>query len=379
MPKYFDGKKLKSIFAYETDCLNLEPAPGMNPTTTKKVSIYDLAKRLNVSASTVSRALHDHPSISLEMKQAVRALAKELNFKPNHIAIALKTGRMRTIGMIVPQINRNYFIEAIAGVEREVYKAGYDLIIASSGNMYEREKKIVSSLSQGKVVGIIAAVAAETTDYSHYQMLVNNNIPLVMFDRRMPIADTSSVVQDDFDGAYRATEHLIEQGCRRIYHFRGPQNVSVWSDRDRGFRKAMAEHGVEVGRHAIHTAITTEEEGRKYAVKLLAQKELPDGILFSGDFAAKAAMEVFVEAGIRIPQDIAVVGFVNEPWDTLLNPPLSSIEQFSDKIGETAAKMMLEAIEGMPHRDIVYKPQLIVRESSMKKKYAAHALPDHTG
>ena len=138
--------------------------------------------------------------------------AKELNFKPNHIAVALKTGKMKTIGIVVPQINRTYFVEAIAGVERELYKAGYDLIIASTGNLYERERKIITSLSQGKVIGVIAAVAAETTDYSHYQMLVDNNIPLVMFDRKMPIDNTSCVVQDDFDGAYRATEHLIEQG-----------------------------------------------------------------------------------------------------------------------------------------------------------------------
>ena len=342
---------------------------------TKKISIYDMARRLNVSASTVSRALHDHPSIGKEMKEAVRALAKELNFKPNHIAVALKTGKMRTIGIVVPQINRTYFVEAIAGVERELYKAGYDLIIASTGNLYERERKIITSLSQGKVIGVIAAVAAETTDYSHYQMLVDNNIPLVMFDRKMPIDNTSCVVQDDFDGAYRATEHLIEQGCRRIYHFRGPQNVSVWSDRDAGFRRAMEKHGLEIGSQAIHTAITTEDEGRKYARKLMMHKELPDGILFSGDFAAKAAMEEFIAAGVRIPQDIAVVGFVNEPWDTLLNPPLSSIEQFSGKIGETAAQMMLEAIDGMPHRNIVYKPQLIVRESSMKRKYAPVTTP----
>ena len=137
----------------------------------------------------------------------------------------------------------------------------------------------------------------------------------------------------------------------------------------------MEKHGLEIGSQAIHTAITTEDEGRKYARKLMMHKELPDGILFSGDFAAKAAMEEFIAAGVRIPQDIAVVGFVNEPWDTLLNPPLSSIEQFSGKIGETAAQMMLEAIDGMPHRNIVYKPQLIVRESSMKRKYAPATTP----
>lgn len=335
----------------------------------KKASIYDIARELNVSASTVSRALNDLPGVSTSVKENVREIAKAMNFSPNQAAVVLKTGKIRTIGMVIPLIDRNYFVQAIAGVEKEIYKAGYDLIIASSGNFYEREKKIVDSMSQGKAVGVIAAVAAETTDYSHYKAMIEAGIPLVMFDRKMPIPDASSVVQDDYEGAYTATEHLISQGCRRIYHFRGPQNVSIWSDRDRGYRQAMANHKLKVYPHYIHTALTTEEEGLKYACKILSQSELPDGILFSGDFAAKAAMEVFKERGVHIPRQIAIVGFVNEPWDTLLDPPLSSVEQFSNKIGETAAKMMLEVIEGMPHRDVVYKPQLIVRESSLKSKY----------
>lgn len=337
----------------------------------KKVSIYDIAKKLGVSASTVSRALNDHPAISMAMKEKVKASALEMNFIPNQMAVALKTGKIKTIAMVVPLINRNYFVQAIAGVEKEIYKAGYDLIIASTGNLYERERRIINSLSQGKVVGVIAAVAAETVDYCHYISMVESGIPLVMFDRKMPIPNTSSVVQDDYLGAYQATQHLIEQGCRKIYHFRGPQNVSIWADRDRGYRQAMVENGIEVLPKYIHTALTTEEEGRKYAVKILNQrtKELPDGILFSGDFAAKAAMEIFTEKGIKIPKDIAIVGFVNEPWDTLLNPPLSSIEQFSYQIGKTSARLMMEALSGMPHRDIVYKPQLIIRKSSLKRDY----------
>ena len=335
----------------------------------KKVSIYDIAEKLGVSGSTVSRALNDHPGIGYEVTQKVKRLAGEMNYEPNQMAVALRTGKIKTIGMVVPLIDRNYFVQAIAGVEKEIYKAGYDLIIASSGNFYEREKKVVTSLGQGKVVGVIAAVAAETTDYTHYKSLVQNGIPLVMFDRKMPLENTSSVVQDDYGGAYQATVHLIEQGCRMIYHYRGPQNVSIWSDRDRGYRQAMSDHGLEVTGKHIYTALTTEEEGRKYALKLSSRKNLPDGILFSGDFAAKAAMEVFVQKGIHIPRDIAIVGFVNEPWDVLLNPPLSSTEQFSFKIGETSAKMLMEAINGMPHKDIVFKTNLIVRESSLKSKY----------
>lgn len=335
----------------------------------KKVTIYDLAERLGVSASTVSRALNNHPAISPEVKLAVQKLAAELNFTPNHIAAALKTGNLKTIGIIVPQINRTYFVEAIAGVERELYKAGYDLIIASSGNLYEREKKIVASFCQGKVIGVIAAVAAQTTDYTHYQNLVDIGIPLVTFDRKMPISNASFVAQDDFQGAYDATRHLIDEGCRRIFHFRGPQNVSLWKERFEGYCSAMSQAGLEVRDGFVHTAITTEEEGRKYACRLLENGNLPDGILFSGDFAARGAMEAFIEAGIHIPKDIAIVGFVNEPWDRLMSPPLTSVEQFPGKVGEIAAQMILEAINGQPKRKTVISTELCIRESSLRARY----------
>ena len=335
----------------------------------KKVSIYDIARELNVSPSTVSRSLNDHPRISTQLKEYIQEFAKAMDFSPNQNAVALTTGKVRTIGMVVPMIERNYFVQAIAGVEKEIYKAGYDLIIASSGNLYEREKKIVASMSNGKVEGVIAAVAAETTNYSHYKTIVNAGIPLVMFDFKEPTLDAGSVVQDDYEGAYRATEHLISQGCRTVYHFRGLQNVSIWNDRDRGYRQAMADNNIDINPRYIHTTLTTEEEGRKHVYKMLSKNKLPDGIVFSDDFIAKVAMDVFRDKGLRIPSDIAVVGFMNEPWDTLLNPPLSSVELFSNKIGETAAKMMLELINGMPHRDVVYKPQLIVRESSLRSKY----------
>lgn len=338
----------------------------------KNVSIHDLAKMLGISSSTVSRALNNHPAIREEVKEKVRKLAREMKYKPNQMATALKTGKVKTIGMVVPMINRNYFVEAIAGVENEIYEAGYDLIIASSGNIYSREKQLITSLGQGKVAGVIAAVALETVDFSHYQHLVDSGIPLIMFDRKMPIANSSSVTQDDFAGAYMATRHLIEQGCRKIFHYRGPQNVSIWSDRDKGYARAMADAQLPVSPDWIHTDLTTSDRGRVYARKLLqkGKENYPDGILFSGDFAARAAMEEFLQGGVAIPRDIAVVGFVNEPWDELLSPPLSSVEQFSYHIGETAAKLMLAAIEGAPHQNVVITPELIVRASSLKAKCA---------
>lgn len=334
----------------------------------KSTTISDIAKRLNVSTSTVSRALNGSKLVAEEVRKRVVQEAKKMGYAPNPIAVALKTGKTKTIGMIVPLINRNYFVEAIAGVESVIYDAGYDLIIASSGNFYERERKIVESLAQGKVVGVIAAVAAETTDYSHYRNLIDKGVPIVMFDRLMPLDGMSSVVQDDFQGAYNATRHLLEQGCRKIFHYRGLQNVSMWNAREKGYRQAMADAGITVQKGWVHTALTTPEEGERYARKLLAKGDIPDGILFSGDFAAKAAMEVFTENGVRIPEDVAIVGFVNEPWDKYLTPPLSSIEQFPYDIGKEAARLMLRAIEGGKPQKIVLDTELIIRQSSKKLK-----------
>lgn len=335
----------------------------------KKVTIFDISERLGISASTVSRALNSNPYISESTRKKVVKTALEMGFTPNPNAVALKTGKTNTIGMIVPLINRNYFVEAIAGVEKEIYDAGYDLIIASSGNFYDREKKIVESLSQGKVVGIITAVAAETTNYDHYSKVIGKGIPVVMFDRLMPLDGMSSVVQDDYQGAYNATKHLIDQGCSIIYHYRGLQNVSMWNAREKGYRQAMEDSGLKVEPSWVHTALTTPEEGAKYAQKLLTKGILPEGILFSGDFAAKAAMEIFAKNGIKMPQDIAIVGFVNEPWDKYLEPPLTSVEQFPYEIGREAARLMLRAIQGALPQKVVYDTELIIRESSLKRDF----------
>lgn len=335
----------------------------------KATTLWDLAESLGVSASTVSRALNGNPRISENTRKKVETAAKEAGFVKNSLGLALKTGRMRTIGMVVPLINRNYFVQAIAGVESVIYDAGYNLIITSTGNFYDRECKVVESLRQGRVVGVIAAVALETLDYSHYLSLVNEGIPVVMFDRLMPLPGMSSVVQSDYKGAYDAVKHLLDQGCRTIWHYRGPQNVSIWSARDKAYRDAMAEAGIEVRPEWVYTALTTTEEGERFAVELLdSGRKLPDAILFSGDFAAKSAMEVFNARGVRMPEDVAVVGFVNEPWDCYLTPPLTSVEQHPYEVGRRAAALMLKAIDGAPPEDIVLETELIVRESSLRKK-----------
>ncbi|MFI3265676.1 MAG: LacI family DNA-binding transcriptional regulator [Rikenellaceae bacterium] len=334
----------------------------------KKTSIYDIAAELNVSASTVSRALHDHPAISEAMKEKVRAKVLEMNYHPNHAAVTLKTGRVNTIAIVVPSINRNFFASVIEGVEDVVYKLGYDLMICKSSDNYKKEVQLIEKLSRGKVDGIIASLAAETTDFSHYQNIISSKIPLVLFDRWTPLEGAGKVVSDDKHASYMATKHLVDTGRRRIFHFAGDSNVSVWNDRKSGYLEAMRDYRIEVGKDWIYTDTPCEQSGVEFAKKILAMKpeDRPDAIYSTGDYAAKGLLEELTRNDVRVPEDIAIVGYSNEPIDVLLRPTMTSVEQYGHKMGKAAAKMVIDAICGEPMSEHIIKSRLIIRESSMK-------------
>ncbi len=336
----------------------------------KRTSIYDIARQLDISVSSVSRALNDHPSISVALKERVRQVAAALRYTPNTMAVNLKTGRRNTIGVVVPNINRNFFSSAIEGIEDIACHTGYDVLICQSKDSGERERWIVGGLA-GKVDGVIASMAADTDDHSHYNRLAEAGIPLVLFDRTADSVEAGTVVGDDIQGAAMAVNHLLEQGLRRICHFGGPDNVSVWRDRKEGYLRAMNESGIEPQSDWIFQGCSTaREEGRQAARQLLerhkAGKPLPEAVFCAGDFMALGAMLEFRAAGIRIPDDIAIVGYANEPFGALLPTPLSSVDQFSYKMGCMAAKMLFERLQGEPRVDIVITPELIVRQSSIR-------------
>lgn len=332
----------------------------------KRTSIYDIAQRLGVSVSSVSRALSDHPSISAALKERIRQVAEELHYTPNSVAVNLKTGRRNTIGVVVPGINRSFFSSAIEGIEDRAYKQGYDVLICQSKDSAEREQRIVRSLA-GKVDGVIASVAADATDHSYYNRLSEAGVPVVLFDRTAAGVEAGTVIVDDYQGAVLAVEHLLQQGLRRIAHFAGPQQVNIWRDRRQGYADTMWRAGLAVPEsYVFEGANTSEAEGRRFAERLLADRAaFPEAIFFAGDFAALGAMLTFREAGLRIPEDVAMVGFANEPFCQLLPTPLSSVEQFSYKMGYMAGKMMFDRLRGEPHVGIVIAPELVVRESSL--------------
>lgn len=336
----------------------------------KRTSIYDIAQRLGVSVSSVSRALSDHPSISAALKERIRQVAEELHYTPNSVAVNLKTGKRNTIGVVVPGINRSFFSSAIEGIEDKAYKQGYDVLIYQSKDSADREERIVHSLA-GKVDGVIASVAADTTDHSYYNDLSASGVPVVLFDRTATGVDAGTVIVDDYQGAALAVKHLLRQGFTRIYHCAGPRHVNVWGNRLKGYADTMQEAGITLSEEYIFECInTSEEEGRRFAKTVLAAhasgQPLPEAVFFAGDFAALGAMLEFRKAGIDIPEQIAIVGFANEPFCQLLSTPLSSVDQFSYKMGYMAGKMMFDRLKGEPQVGVVIAPELIIRKSSLK-------------
>ncbi len=336
---------------------------------TKKISIYDIARKLGVSTSTVSRALQDNPAISVEMRDRIRKTAEEMGYTPKVVAVTLQRGSTRTIGVVVPMVSRNFFSVAIDGIEEAASQRGYDVMIYQSRNDPEREVRILNSFLHGKVDGVIASLASGAGDYTHYRALSRYGMPLVLFDRYAPGLDAGTVLLDDYKGAFDTVEHLIGQGYRRIYHYAGSQRVSIWKNRRTGYEDALRRHGIEPLSDWIAEGATTEEGGYKAMERLFAAGEtLPEAVFFAGDYAALGAYRSLREHGLRVPDDMALAGFANEPFCELITPSFTSVEQFGYRMGSAAAQMLLDKLDGGPYMDIVIPPKLIVRESSQRKR-----------
>lgn len=336
-----------------------------------RTTIHDIAKQLGVSASTVSRALNDHPNISSDTKKKVNKIASKLNYRPNNIAAALRKGKSNIVGVIVPEINRNFFSSVIKGIEEMLNKDGYSVIICQTNDFLDKEKASLKSLLNLQVDGIIASYAKQTKSFEHYQEVVNSGIPLVLFDRSDDSLHVGSVIIDDYLGAFRATEHLITQGCKKIVHFCGPQNVSIYRERRRGYIEALQKYGLPVLDEYIYDSNLKYESGVEHAATLLSHASKPDGVFSASDFAAIGAMTTLKKRGIKIPEEIAFVGFSNEPFTSFIEPPLTTVDQFSNRMGEFAARIFLDYMNnpsGFIPGKTVLMPELIERGSSLRKK-----------
>lgn len=344
----------------------------------KKTTLLDIAKELDVTASTVSRALRNHPRISSSTKKAVLEMVEKLNYQPNNIASALRKGKSNIIGVIVPTSDRHFFASVIRGVEEVVRDEGYNLIICQSDEQTGKEQKIIDALLQIQVDGIIASVAKETTDTTHFENIQKRGVPLILYDRASDSLDVNSVVSDDYLGAYKAVSHLIEQGCRRIVHFAGQQHIGIYKDRLQGYLDALKENEIPVDEELIiETDLIDDTDrilkiGREMTLDLLKLAKLPDGIFSSSDFAAMGAIQVLKENDIKIPEQVALVGYSNDFSTSVIEPALTSIDQHTKQMGNFAAKLFLDQInvqdgEFAPRKTLL-NPKLVIRESSLRKK-----------
>lgn len=339
----------------------------------KETTIHDIAEELSITASTVSRALKDHPRISDSTKEQVIETAEKLNYQPNNIAAALRKGKSNIIGVIIPMADRNFFASIIRGIEEVVNQAGYRVIISQSNDSAEKEKQNITALLESQVDGILASYAKETTNFSHYEEITKRNVPLILFDRlheTLESLEVESVVINDYLGAYKATEHLIEQGCRRIAHFSGYQQVSIYKERRRGYEEALKRHNIPIDEDLIIESNLKLEAGRDLGRKVLSWDELPDAIFSASDYGAVGAMEVLKSSDIRIPEDIAIVGFLNEPFTSFVEPSLTTVDQHGERMGQIAAQKYLDLMNKKKNNyapsKTVLNPELIVRKSSLK-------------
>lgn len=336
----------------------------------KNITIHDIAKKLGITASTVSRALNDNPRISLETKELVKKTAVEMNYQPNTMASNLRKGRGNTIGLIVPRINRFFFADTISGIESVTNPAGFNLVICQSNENFKKEVENLNTLIENRVDGIIISVSGETRTAEHLERAIKNHIPLLQYDRIVDGLDISKVVNDNFEGAYQATTHLIKQGYRKIGHLAGPLQINIYSERYEGYKKALNDNKVPFRNDLIFKGVLTYQFGREMAHKIMALKELPDAMFSAGDFAALGLMEVFKENGIKVPKDIAIAGFANEQFTQYTDPAITTCDQFAYEMGSMAAQLLLDEIGADEKKrltkTITIKPKLIIRNSSIR-------------
>ena len=340
----------------------------------KKYTIHDIAKKLNITASTVSRALNDHPRISDATKKAVQKIALKLNYQPNNIAAALRNGHTNIIGIIVPTIDRSFFASIVRGIEEVANASRYNVMICQSYDQYEKEVANVETLLNARVDGIIVSHAKETKDFDHFRKVRDKGIPVVMIDRTNDNLEASQVVVDDYLAAFKATEHLIEQGCIKIAHFTNTLKINIYKERLRGYKEALIANGLVYDESYVIESNLQLEDGRNSMLKLLSQKPLPDAVFSASAYGIMGALQVLKEKGIKVPEEIALIGFTNEPFTSFSEPALSIVEQHSMRMGNAAAEIFLEEIADeekkyIPQK-VVLKPELIVRESSLRKKHS---------
>ncbi|UOQ54872.1 LacI family DNA-binding transcriptional regulator [Hymenobacter cellulosivorans] len=335
----------------------------------KPINLKKLAQELNLSVATVSRALNDRYDISQPTKDRVRALANKLNYEPNPYASSLRRQKSKTIGVVIPEVANHFFSLAINGIEEVARHNNYHVLIYLTHEDYQRELAMARLLASGRVDGVLLSVASESEDFGHLEFLRERGIPIVFFDRVYDEMPTAKVTTDDYESGYRATEHLLEAGCRTVAHLTVSQNLSIGRRRKEGYIQALTDRGITYDESLVLLAQETKAQDISRIQQLLTERPEVDGIFASVESQATNSYEACRNLGRTIPGDIKIIGFSNLEIASLLQPALTTITQPAYSIGKEAAKILFQAISKnrviSPAQSLVLKSELVVRASTL--------------
>jgi len=339
----------------------------------KQVTIYDLARALNLSTATISRALDNSPLVKPPTREKIRAMAEKMGYRQNLIASNLRKQQSRTIGVLLHEVNSYFATSVLSGIEKITTKEKYDILIAHSGEDGAREVANTRNLFNKRVDGLIVSLAMTTSDTGHFDPFFEQGIPVVFFDRVIKKMPCSKIVIDNLKAGYQATTHLLDQGYRRIAHITASLERNVYEDRFKGYKKALADHNILFNPDLVATCSLNREDTLEAVDKL--QEQNPDAFFITNDFAAAVCIDALQQKGIRIPGDMGVIGFNNDILGSLISPKLSTIDYPGIQMGETAAQTLIEKIKtkkngkaSMESKNITIPSTLVIRESTGKKE-----------
>jgi LacI family transcriptional regulator len=337
----------------------------------KEVTIYDIAKKLEISSATVSRGLKNHPAINKNTRKKIQDVARSLGYRHNNFASSLRKQKTNTIGLIVHELNSNFITSVLAGIEKVATEAGYDLIIAHSSESFEKETANALNLFHKRVDGVIASLAFDTEGLDHYQPFADRSIPVIFFDRVEEKSDTTKVIIDNYSCGFQATQHLIDQGCKRIVLVTANLKRNVYAQRYKGYKDALYDSNIPFNEDYVLIKDLSEQCGVEAAMEILQMRPLPDAAFITNDFSAAVCMQTLKEHGVNIPDDIAIVGFNNDAIGKIVAPQLTTIDYPGIEMGEIAARNLINHLKGISNiqhtQTIVVRSGLVIRESSIKK------------
>lgn len=332
----------------------------------KDFTIKDIAQQLNVSISTVSRALSNHPRIGLSTKEKVLALAQKLNFRPNPMAVNFKNSKSKNIGIIIPELTKHFYSQLITGAETAASEYGYNVIVCQSHESTYKEEKLIEVLLNSRVEGLLICITNETVDTERFTKIKNAGVPIVFCDRQMADLDITSVITDDYQGAFLATEYLINKGCKRIAHLAGPENIPNSQNREQGYKDAIKKHELNYQK-IIYTHYLTPQVQVATRQLLLATPR-PEAVLCYNDYVAFDAIEIIKEYDLEVGKDILVIGFADEPIAQYMTPKLTTVKQPVWEMGKIAMQLLLVELKGeiLPQGSFSKKLEtvLVLRDSA---------------